>query len=118
MLGRTHVLSALAGVHSSFFAYRIYLDHGGDVGKDLFERMGVIDNEPLTVIQYALITTITLMFVLLLLRLGKAALRTSYFSILILSYFGLWVFSETMYPLELAGMMLAFLLGSLIPDID
>ena len=118
MLGRTHAMNALALAHVGYVGYMKYLETGGTVGQDMLASLGLPTTEPLSVLEYTLVSLITFMFVLWFLRIGRPRMRRGFLGIFVFAYLALWSFSGTTAPLVLATAMLCYVLGSLLPDID
>lgn len=120
MLGKTHVVGSLAIAHAGLLGYTVYQNRDSITSTDVAPRsvLGLAIGEPLSLVSYSVIVTTVLLFVLLLLRVGKGKLLTGYFGLMLLLLVGLKVLFDSTYPFELAVLLLVFALGSLLPDID
>lgn len=116
MLGKTHVVSSLALTHASLIGYTAYVNREAGAGSS--QLLGLSIGEPLSIIQYVLSVITISAFVLLLLRVGGGRWLAGYLGIMALGLVALLVLFDSPYPLEITLVLLAFTLGSLLPDID
>lgn len=125
MLGKTHVVNALALFHASVVGYTAYLhhkrQHADEVGLVPFEQVqffGFRIGEPLAITSYCLMLVTVVLFVLWLFRIGRRRWRRWYLGGMAFCLFALAVLFDTLYPLEMTVFVMAFAFGSMLPDVD
>lgn len=130
MLGKTHVVGSLAVAHVALIAYttnksnEYHIASGADgvgmVGapSDGLEIFGFQFGSSLSLMEYGLLSAVVTLFVLLLLRVGNKKMLGAYFGLIIACMAIMLLSFDTRYAFELSCIMLAFALGTILPDID
>jgi membrane-bound metal-dependent hydrolase YbcI (DUF457 family) len=124
LLGKTHVISSLAVMHVGLLAYTAYENRSGDVQIMLhspdttLELFGFPFGVPLSLAEYSLIVTVISLFILGLLRVGRGFMLAGHFGIVALCMATLMFGFDSTHPFKLALVLLAFTLGTVLPDID
>lgn len=116
MLGKTHVVASLAAAHAGLLYY-LNQRKSAETGVEVPELFGVAI-EPVPLLTYGLVMLTVLMFVLLLLRAGNLQLFMGYGVVGGMMLFLLYLFPDLAGGFEIAGVLLAFGFGALLPDID
>lgn len=124
MLGKTHVISSLAVMHVGLLGYTVFKNRDVDVKAmidqpdEALEVFGFPFGNPLSLVEYSLIVIAVTLFILWLLRIGGGRLRAGYLGVSALCLGALVFIVDSNYAFDLALAMLAFALGTLLPDID
>ena len=118
-MGKTHVVGSLAVLHMGLIGYAFIATRSPAKDKlDDFQVFGHSIHLPNTLLEYGLTVLAVILFVFLLLRIGRRKLLFVYLLGLFGSLFLLNWFSNTGEPLSAALILLSFTLGTLLPDID
>ena len=130
MLGKSHVVGSLAVVHVGLLAYSQYVRANppvadmSDMNRPLGAgSIGTAFGSTLSFPEYLLAVTTVTLFVLLLLRVGRAKVLVMYVGGMVLSLLALALYADKSTGAGIVGMdvtllLLAFALGALLPDID
>lgn len=119
MMGKTHVVSSLAALHMGLIGYAFIATRSpaNDTLQD-FQVFGHSIHLPNTLLEYGLTVLSVILFVFLLLRMGRRKMLFVYLVGIFASLFLLDWFSNSAEPLSVALILLTFTLGTLLPDID
>lgn len=118
MLGRTHATSASAVVHVGLAYGLVQLSQDKT---SIVRDITVFDTtliQPMNILSYFGVMLGTALFLIWLLRIGMAQVRWGALATIPLVYVFLWFASDGFYPMMVLSLMLLFILGSLLPDID
>lgn len=114
MLGKTHAMTSLAIGHAAFIGLTIY-QQTNDIPVTAVD--GFMRSTILTPTSYGVVLLMTVLFSFLLFRVGPKRVFILYISGVVALLLGLALFGGAV-ALSFAVCVLAFLLGSLMPDID
>lgn len=118
MLGKTHVVGSLAAAHAGLLIYAMNQPIAELAAADVPIVGATLPASPVSLVTYGLVMTTVLLFVLLLLRVGSWRALTAYSVVGSLVLAGLYFVPSTTDGFQLATIIMAFALGSLLPDID
>lgn len=122
MLGKTHVSSSLAVVGTGVAAYSAYTMNAINKGKiaqgGTFDLLDVTIGAPMSVVELSVVIVTMMAFIMVLF--GAKSLKTRAATIAIIGavFAGMWFIFNMTYPMRVIMLLMCFIIGVLLPDID
>ncbi|MCC2248950.1 metal-dependent hydrolase [Virgibacillus sp. AGTR] len=121
MLGRTHILSSLALMHTGLIGYTMYANRDvTESGKEEYLQVfGLSIGKPMSIMEYGLMVAAVGFFILWLLHIGGHwRIRTTHLVLMAVSLILLRFTVGESYSFTITMVILCFALGTVLPDID